>query len=209
MLKENKTELKSGIYRHYKGGRYKLIGQAWDSVDEKSLVVYQSIEDDKIWVRALDEFLAEVEVDNQKKSRFTYEEPIEPDDWQNKYLRALADYQNLLKQTARDKDEFYQYALANFLHELLPVYNNLKASVANLSPEEQKNPWVEGVKYVLKQFKEVLESKGLEEIRVMGEKFDPETMEAISGQGDIVQKEIGSGYKLKGKVIIPAKVVVE
>jgi len=209
MSADIKKELKPGLYRHYKGGQYKLIGAALDSADEKNLVVYQNVEDNKIWVRDLDNFLEEVEVSGQKLPRFTYEGPDDGDDWQGKYLRALADYQNLLKQTAKDKDDFYQYALAEFLHELLPVYNNLKMSVANLSPEEQKNSWVEGIGYVLKQFKETLENKGLEEIEAVGKKFDHETMEAVSGQGEKVKQVLAAGYKLKGKVIIPAKVIVE
>ncbi len=131
------------------------------------------------------------------------------EDYKEQYLRALADYQNLSRQAERERGEFVRYALADFLQDILPIYDNLKMSVANLKEEEQKSPWVEGVKYVLKQFKDVLEARGVEEIKTVGEKFDHATMEALEGEGEIVEQEIKAGYKLNGKVISPAKVIVK
>ncbi|PIT94728.1 nucleotide exchange factor GrpE [Candidatus Falkowbacteria bacterium CG10_big_fil_rev_8_21_14_0_10_39_9] len=131
------------------------------------------------------------------------------EDYKEQYLRALADYQNLSRQAEKDKCEFFRYALADFLQDILPVYDNLKMSVANLKEEEQKSPWVEGVKYVLKQFKDVLEARGVEEIKTTGEKFDHTTMEAFEGEGELVEREVKAGYKLNGKVISPAKVIVK
>jgi molecular chaperone GrpE len=78
-----------------------------------------------------------------------------------------------------------------------------------LSAEEIKNPWAQGVVYVLKQFKEVLNNHGLEEIKTVGEKFDHHTMEAVDGSGENVKQEVMPGYKLNGKVIRHAKVIVE
>lgn len=128
--------------------------------------------------------------------------------WEHKYKRALADYQNLLKQTASEKAEFAKYALTDFLENILPIYDHLKMSLAGLKDEDHSNPWVAGVKHVLKQFKETLASKGLEEIKTMGEKFNHNTMEALSGEGEMVASEVMSGYVLNGRVIRPAKVIV-
>lgn len=129
--------------------------------------------------------------------------------WEHKYLRALADYQNLVKATAKDRKDFVKYALEDFLQDILPVYDHLKMSVASLSEEEGKNPWAVGVRHVLKQFKDVLETRGVEEIKTLGEKFDHNLMEAIDGQGETVKQEIMPGYKLNSKVIRHAKVIVE
>ena len=130
------------------------------------------------------------------------------DTYENKYLRAMADYQNLLKQGIKDREEFVKYALSNFLEEILPAYDHLKMSLNGLKDDDHKNPWVEGVKHVLKQFKDILETKGIEEIKTIGEKFDHETMEALDGSGEIVKQEVMAGYKLNGKVIRHAKVIV-
>ncbi len=127
----------------------------------------------------------------------------------DKYLRALADYQNLSRQVEKDKSDFYQFALADFLYDLLPIYEHLKLAIVNLNEAEAQSPWVEGVRHVLKQFKDLLTEKGVEEIITLGQKFDPECMEAVSGQGEIVTKEVKAGYRLRGKVIIPAKVIVQ
>ena len=74
--------------------------------------------------------------------------------------------------------------------------------------EEENSAWVVGVKYVLKQFSDSLSARGVEEIKTVGEKFDHNTMEALEGDGDVVAKEIMSGYKLNGRLIRAAKVIV-
>ncbi|MCX6795263.1 MAG: nucleotide exchange factor GrpE [Candidatus Falkowbacteria bacterium] len=143
-----------------------------------------------------------------KKALAKMELELEKSASEQKYLRALADYQNLLRQHASDKSDFVKFALSSFLEEILPVYDHLKMSVASLPEEEKNNSWVMGVTYVLKQFKETLESHGIEEIKTVGENFDHHTMEALEGQGEKVTKEIMAGYKLNSKLIRAAKVVV-
>lgn len=209
MAEDNKKEIKPGIYEHYKGNKYRFIGEAKQTESDEELVLYQSLEDKHFWARPKTNFLEEFEINGEIVTRFKYLGEEEVDDFEAKYLRALADYQNLLRQTAKDKDEFFQYALSSFLHDILPVYDNLKTSIASLSESESKSAWVEGIKYVIKQFKDVLNEKGVEEIKTLGEKFDIETMEAVGGEGEIVEKEIKAGYKLNGKVIVPAKVFLK
>ena len=128
--------------------------------------------------------------------------------WEDKYLRALADYQNLVKQTVKDREDFIKYALSDFLQDILPVYDHLKMSLNGLKDGDHKNPWVEGVKHVLKQFKELLKERGVEEIKTVGEKFDHNVMEALDGEGELVSKEVMPGYKLNGRLIRAAKVIV-
>lgn len=202
------SELKTGRYRHFKGREYRLLNLAKSSDKKQDLVVYQDLKDEKkIWVRTKEEFLSQVETKSGVQPRFEFIE-AETDSWENKYLRALADYQNLVKQQVKEKENFIKYALEDFLQEILPVYDHLKMSVANLSEAEQRSPWVQGVNLVLKQFKEVLAVYGVTEIKTVGEKFDHDTMEAVAGTGDIVQVEVKPGYKLQDRVIRPAKVKV-
>lgn len=202
------SELKTGRYRHFKGREYRLLNLAKSSDKKQDLVVYQDLKDEKkIWVRTKEEFLSQVETKSGVQPRFEFIE-VETDSWENKYLRALADYQNLVKQQVKEKENFIKYALEDFLQEILPVYDHLKMSVANLSEAEQRSPWVQGVNLVLKQFKEVLAVYGVTEIKTVGEKFDHDTMEAVAGTGDIVQVEVKPGYKLQDRVIRPAKVKV-
>lgn len=126
---------------------------------------------------------------------------------ESKYKRALADYQNLLRNSAEEKKEFLKYSLEEFLLEILPIYDNLNISINSLSEEQSKNPWVEGVKYTIKQFDDFFSRNGVEKIKTIGEKFDYNSMEAVEGEGDYVVKELRAGYKLKDKIIIPARIV--
>jgi len=203
-------ELKKGIYRHYKGGEYQVLEEVKNSETKEEMVVYRDIKDEhKLWVRPRAMFFSEVEIAGEKKPRFQFLREEEVESAEQKYLRALADYQNLLKQTAKDREEFVRYAASDFLQDILPVYDHLKMSLAGLSEEEAKSPWAIGVRHVLKQFKDILESRGVEEIKTVGEKFDHDLMEAIDGTGETVKQEIMPGYKLNGKVIRHAKVIVE
>lgn len=137
------------------------------------------------------------------------EESSDNGDYKEKYLRALADYQNLVKQTAKEKSDFAKFAIEDFLQDIIPVYDHLKLSLKGLSEEESKSAWVEGVRHVLKQFKTILEVRGVEEIKTEGEKFNHDEMEALDGEGDKVKSEVMPGYKLNGKVLRAAKVIVE
>ena len=58
------------------------------------------------------------------------------------------------------------------------------------------------------KFKELLNQSGVEEIKTVGEKFNYELMDAVDGQGEIVKQELMPGYRLRGKVIRAAKVIV-
>jgi molecular chaperone GrpE len=205
-------ELKKGVYHHYKGGKYRILNEVVNSETKEDLVIYQNIDDEaKIWARPKKMFLEEVEIKGVKKPRFEflYLEDEAQESFEHQYKRALADYQNLLKQTVKDKADFAKYALQDFLQDLLPVYDHLKLSITGLSEEEGSSAWVIGVRHVLKQFKDILEARGVEEIKTIGEKFDHNTMEAMDGTGETVAKEIMPGYKLNGRVIRPAKVIVK
>lgn len=134
--------------------------------------------------------------------------------FEDMYKRALADYQNLLKQTAKEKMEFAMYANEHILKEILPVYDNLKLSVEH-NNGKLSDEWLNGVEHVVKQFKDVLEKIGVEEINAQDGKFDHNTMEAVENQetedeklDGFVARQMKAGYKLNGRVIEAAKVIV-
>lgn len=133
---------------------------------------------------------------------------------EDKYKRALADYQNLLKQTAKEKMEFAVYANEQMLREILPVYDHLKMAIEHHSGESNDN-WLKGIQYVVKQFKDVLKKIGVAEISAADKKFDHNLMEAVESEETEdeslvgqVARQVKAGYKLNGKVIEAVKVVV-
>ena len=66
-----------GIYRHYKGALYEVLGTAQHSESEEPLVVYRALYGDYgLWVRPLDMFTESVTRDGQTQPRFALEKPF-------------------------------------------------------------------------------------------------------------------------------------
>lgn len=130
------------------------------------------------------------------------------------WQRATADYENLKKECEKNRIEYVSYANANLIMELLPVYDNFKAAFNCVPEKERNNAWLVGFEHIKSQIKALLDANGVEEIATDGEKFDPEFHEAVESEKVIGKKEgiilrtVKSGYKLHGKVIQAAKVVV-
>ncbi|MBU0708510.1 nucleotide exchange factor GrpE [Patescibacteria group bacterium] len=105
--------------------------------------------------------------------------------------RALADYDNLKKQTQKEKQEFSKFANQILIENIVGIW--------------------EGLHIITKQFRQLLENHGFEEISVsVGDPFDPHLMEAIisEGKGEQITAIITEGYRLHGKVVKPTKVKV-
>lgn len=142
------------------------------------------------------------ELDNCKK---------QAEEYLNGWKRAKADYINLKKENETTSAELAQFVAGGMLMKFLPIYDGLKKACAM---ENSGDKWVEGILNIKKQFEEVFKKFGVEEIKTVGEKFNPEFHEAVSRQkkdgveSDVIIEEVSGGYKMNGKTIIPAKVVV-
>jgi molecular chaperone GrpE len=117
--------------------------------------------------------------------------------------RALADYQNLVKRNQEERIKFLQLANQNLIETLLSPLEHLSLAAEQI--EDQ------GLNMVIRDFWQVLEEAGVEEIYPKGEKFDLKTMEVIDKEGDgqTVVKVAKRGYRLNGQVIQHAKVIVK
>ncbi len=122
----------------------------------------------------------------------------------DKYLRALADYQNLQKQTDSWKEEFVQYANSNLIIKLLAVLDDLEKAQDHIKDE--------GLGLIVGKLKNVLREEGVEELDLEGKEYNPAEAEVVSTEpsenNNIITKVLQKGYKLKDKIIRPAKVVV-
>jgi len=125
------------------------------------------------------------------------------EDLENRLKRTLADYTNLEKRIAREKEEFVRFSNAQLLDKFLLVLDDLELCQKHLKDK--------GVSLVYNRFKEVLQSEEVKEIKVLGQEFNPETMDAVeivSGPKNKVIEVVLRGYLLNGKVLRPAKVKV-
>lgn len=125
--------------------------------------------------------------------------------------RLMAEFDNFKKRSAKEREGLYNSILSDIVSSLLPVVDNLENAV-NVSTEDEN--YKQGVELVLKQFKDVLTSVGVQEIETVGTTFNPEYHEAVSSVQDesLGEKEIKEvyrkGYKIGDKVIRHAMVVV-
>lgn len=125
------------------------------------------------------------------------------EEYKSKYLRALADYQNLEKRTHAEKEETRQFAAKRVLERLLPVLDTLEKAKDHL-----KDP---GLDLVHKELIAVLQEHGVEKIHVVNKPFDPHEMECVEvvhGKDNHVVEELLPGYRLYGKVLRVAQVKV-
>jgi molecular chaperone GrpE len=135
------------------------------------------------------------------------------DEYLNGWKRAKADYINLKKESDAKMSALLDYATASFVVQMIPIYDNLKKALVS-APADLNNSWLEGVKQIKKQFEEFLKSNDITEMKTIGEKFNPEFHEAVSKEKEdgiesgIIISEASSGYLMKDKALIPAKVVV-
>ena len=135
----------------------------------------------------------------------------ELDELNDRYKRVLAEFENYKKRSSKERETLYNSIVSDIVEVFLPVVDNLENA---LKIETQDVEYKKGIELVLKQFKDILKSKGVEEIPAMGETFDPSLHEAVSSVQDpeknaqeIVQ-EYRKGYKIGTKVIRHSMVVV-
>ena len=126
------------------------------------------------------------------------------------WQRAVADYQNLLKENARARGEWAAMSEAQILEEFLPIYDNFKKAFQGANADDG---WTKGIKFIMKQFGDVLKAHGIEEIKTVGELFTAAKHEAVGEEAseqpeNTIIREIDGGYMTKGKVLKVAKVII-
>ncbi|WP_319542696.1 nucleotide exchange factor GrpE [uncultured Pseudodesulfovibrio sp.] len=131
-------------------------------------------------------------------------------------LRALADAENVKKRLFRENEEMKKYAGESVLADLLPVLDNLDLALAHTGNLDAacKN-FVIGVDMTRKLFLDAVKGHGLDVVPVsVGCEFDPEVHEAVGTvqESDLADNQVAQivqgGYLLKGRLIRPAKVMV-
>lgn len=128
---------------------------------------------------------------------------IELKDLENKFKRALADYQNQTKRHQSRQVEIVKFANQSLLDKLLPVLDSLELAQNHLKDS--------GLKMILDQFIKIINLEGVKEIHSTNQKFDPQTMDCsslVKGPKDIVTTTLIKGYTYYDKTLRPAKVEV-
>lgn len=136
-------------------------------------------------------------------------------DWQDKYLRLSAEFDNYRKRTLKEKMDLISTASEDVIKSMLAVMDDMDRAIEAMKTASDIEAVKEGISLIHTKLSDTLKSKGVSELVAMGEALDTDLHEAIAivpmGEEDkkgkiidVVQK----GYKLKDKVIRHAKVVV-
>lgn len=138
----------------------------------------------------------------------------ERDDYKDKYLRTLAEFNNFKKRTACSRSEALKDGQCAAIEQILPVLDNLERALEHIEADKE-NPMAQGVAMVHKLLAETLGKLGIAEIPALGEPFDPtkhqavQMVETAEGEtpgnvGVVVQK----GYMADDRVIRHSMVIV-
>ncbi len=133
---------------------------------------------------------------------------------QDEAVRALAEAQTIQRRMRDQHQEALKFAAEPLVQELLPVLDNLERTVSALREGASPDKLLKAIKTIEKQLRRALAKADVERIKALGEKFDPEIHEALATtisekhEEDTVAVEIEPGYKMRGRVIRPAKVHV-
>lgn len=135
----------------------------------------------------------------------------ELDNTTDRLKRLMAEFDNFKKRSAKEREMLYNSILGDVALKLLPVLDNLEKAA---SAETEDTNYKQGIDLVLKQYIDVMNSLGIEQIESIGKTFDPELHEAVSMVTDEtlgekeVKEEFRKGYRIGDKVIRHAMVIV-
>lgn len=142
------------------------------------------------------------------------EKSCESEENYQRFLRMCAELENFKKRAAREKTDTIKFSNEGLLKELITILDNLERAVHHSDETHSAESLKEGVKLTMDELLKALKKFGLEQVSVVGDKFDPNKHEAISviessehEDGTII-KEFQKAYFLKERLLRPAMVSV-
>ncbi|WP_439153689.1 nucleotide exchange factor GrpE [Yoonia sp.] len=170
--------------------------------------------------QSLDELAAEGdEMDANTEANFEEIAALraERDELRDKFMRALADAENMRKRADRDRREAENYGGSKLARDMLPVYDNMRRALDSADEAEQQvnKALLEGVELTMRELISVFKRHGIEPITPeVGDKFNPQLHQAMfeapvpgTKAGEIIQVA-AAGFMLHDRLLRPAQVGV-
>lgn len=139
------------------------------------------------------------------------EQTKKAEEYYDRLKRNMADFDNYKKRIIKEKESLYFNVVSGILETLIPVIDNFEKAVSNECKDEK---FKQGTEMIYTQIKDILTKYGVEEIKALGETFNPQYHEAVIhiddekyGEKEIIEV-FKKGYKLKSKIIRHAIVKV-
>lgn len=164
---------------------------------------------------------AEAQAEDANGEKTPAEEQLDPltaaqneaEQWKDKYIRLVAEFENYKKRTLKEKSELILNGSEKTVAAILPILDDFERATADKTEDPQAIK--EGYELIYKKFLKALETLGVNKIETDNADFDVDYHEAIAmvpGMGDDKKGKVidcvQTGYTLNDKVIRHAKVAV-
>lgn len=134
----------------------------------------------------------------------------------DKYMRAMAETENIRKRAAKEKIDIIKRANKDLLLSLLNFMDNFERAIkaGENNPDIQNSEYYKGIELIHKQFIDFIHDNGVEEIECLGGEFDPNMHEALTMveipdcENEKIVEVYAKGYKLNDELLRTAKVIV-
>ena len=158
----------------------------------------------------------EEDIDIEKLKKDLEDAKAKCEEYLNGWKRERADFLNYKKDEMERMGQLAKYANEELILKIIPILDNICLAESHVPEELKENSWINGFSQIKIQLVEFLKKEGIEPIKTLGEKFDPNLMEAIEevsgsprpAKSGAVVEEVQRGYTMHGKIIRPAKVRV-
>ena len=151
---------------------------------------------------------------NEKLTQKVQDAYSQNENFQDKYIRVLADLENLKRRQIKEREESVLRTRSQIIGDLLPTLDAFQMGMQEVEKDESTKNIFVGISMAYKQMENILGEYGLELINPVGSAFDPKYHEALSHQtseevteGFVIQT-IRTGYKMKDKLLRPASVII-
>ena len=135
-------------------------------------------------------------------------------EWNDKFLRKAAEFENYKRRTENDQFNLLNYAAESFIVKLLPVIDDFERSMEHIDDIDSNKSVKDGIKLVYEKLLKLLNEQGVKKMQTKGEPFNVDYHDALMQRKDdsvpphTVLEEIESGYLYRDKIIRHAKVIV-
>ena len=152
------------------------------------------------------------DIENNNESNLQECEKLR-DEYLSGWQRSKADFLNYKKEEVERVEAITGYVRSKMILNALSIFDAMEKAKEHISVDLEKSEWFEGFLQIEKQFNDFLKQEGVEEIKAIGEQFNPELHEAIEqvdadGESGMVVEVLQKGYTINEKLLRPAKVRV-
>lgn len=134
-------------------------------------------------------------------------------DWKDKYLRAMAEFENFRRRSNQEKADWIKLATQKLALEICDVLDNFERAISQVDEAQKGDHFVKGVLMIEQQLRNALDKEGVKKIDALGKDFDPSYHEALAHipsdyDENQVAAVIQNGYLMHDKLLRPARVAV-